>query len=44
MFIIFTLILSVSTQHCAILDWFHSWSWLQVLHCSYRNWYYCQDV
>jgi len=44
MFISFTLILSISTQHSVILDWFHRWSWLQVLRCGYSNWYYRQDV
>jgi len=44
MFISFTLILNISTQHSVILDRFHRWSWLQVLHCGYSNWYCCQDV
>ena len=40
MFISFTLIVSICTQHAVVLDWFLSWSWLQMHKCGYGNSYY----
>lgn len=42
MFISFTLIVSVSTQHAVVLGWFLNWSWLQMHKCGYGN--SCQVV